>query len=755
VRTYRRGALALTALLATASTAGVVTVATTAPSYAADTSVPGTMSTASVDTSSFSIPVPAGTTPSAITAVLNQPEVVPDATVAFSVNGRPALSVPSTLYRKITIPVTAADVIADGTIGLTMTTQAAAVPGAACVPSAGSASLRKLGLTFTGTETAPTGAGDFFPRSSSGIVVQIPQDAEPTLIEAGLTAVAALSYRYGEHALVTLDTKPPTAPTATARIVSLVPGRAGEVTTTFGAEPTTGVPTLTLTGQGDAMVNAARTLSSDTLSLGGSNASDPSQQARARNTNDERTLASLGESSLSLSGYGSTTREVELRQDDFGGPVDRMDLHLEGTHTAFAAASGARLDVKVNGDLIGSTTLGEDSTFTLDAVVPAGKLRSVNDLDLTLSATAPDGSACTPASIPAAEVDVNTAVSTVTVSRGYGQVEGFQLYPQAFEGVVPVALKAPEGRQANPAINAAAIISTLQHAAGSPLEIQVMDPDDFLADNRNGLMVGALQAEADSLGAPLKLGAKRELNRADGKFEVTSQDQFSAFEAIDHDDRLVLMLGSWRPGNSAADGELARKAVGYVVSTGWADLTGDLVVADASQDAYSAESLTLAPHAEPEPEKSYARWFIAVIAVLLALLALQVVIAIRRDRRVSREEREGGPAYVEDEPADHEVDELGDVDDLAVLEDVDRDEDEDDTELEDELEEDADDDDFVLFEEREDEPQEDAEDDGEEDDAEDDEPADEEKPAPRTRPSGYRGPERRRGPRDPRSGRRP
>ena len=91
--------------------------------------------------------------------------------------------------------------------------------------------------------------------------------------------------------------------------------------------------------------------------------------------------------------------------------------------------------------------------------IPAGRLRSVNDIELTLTAVAPDGSACTPPSIPAGEVDVDTAGSTVTVTHGTGQARGFQLFPQVFEGTLPVALRSSEGRQAGAAVNAAALIA--------------------------------------------------------------------------------------------------------------------------------------------------------------------------------------------------------------------------------------------------------------------------------------------------------
>jgi hypothetical protein len=643
------------------------------PAYADVTSLPGTMSTAAQNDSTYAVHVPGGVNVRAVNGVVTMPEVVEGGTISFRVNGAVRKSVPSALYQKVRIPVDPADVIADGTIALTMTTEGPVQPGATCVPAGGVASMRKIELDYRGTELAPTTVADFFPAAAAGITVVIPEDGDAQMITAGLTAVAALAYRYDDDTPITLSLTPPPAETASAgqRVVALVAGRTGEVTTAVST--TSGIPLLTLSGSGDALVNAARSLSVDTLGLSGSDAENPSQQVKPRDTAKTRTLEDLGIDTVALSGYGSVTQRFDLRQDAFGVPISTMDVHLEGSHTAFSDASGARLDVRANGDLVGSTVLGEEARFDLDVQVPASKLRSVNSLELTLNAVAPDGSACTPPSIPPAEVDLDTGASSVTVAHGTGQAKGFQLFPQIFEGTLPIALRAAEGRQASAAINAAALVAELQRAAGSPLEIQLMQPDAFLADDRSGLMIGALSADSEALDAPLELSATRLLDRDDSTFEVTSQDPYAALESIDRNNRLVLMLGSWAPENKAAPGELARKVVDAVVNTGWDSLDGDLVIADEANPAFVAASRSLAPHQVVKEEKSYAKWFVIVIAVLLLLLALQVVIAVRRDRRLTRarddEFEDDGPAYVEDdEEPDYEIDELGDVDDLGVHE---------------------------------------------------------------------------------------
>jgi hypothetical protein len=495
--------------------------------------------------------------------------------------------------------------------------------------------MRKLELDYRGRETPPTSVAGFFPTTSAGITVVIPETADADMVTAGLTAVAALAHRY-DDAPVTLGYTVPAAETASAsqRVVALVDGPPGKVTTAVST--TSGIPMLTLTGAGDTLVDAARVLSTDVLGLSGSDPEDLSQVVKPRSTAKTRTLEDLGVDSLAITGYGSVTQQFALSQDSFGGPVSSLDLHLEGSHTAFSEAGGARLDVRVNGDLVDSAVLGEEGTFDLDAHVPSSRLRSVNDVELTLNAVAPDGSACTPPSIPPAEVDLDAGESTATVTHGAGKTQGFQLFPQVLEGTLPVALRGNEGRPGGAAINAAALIAGLQRAAGSLLEIQLMEPAAFLADDRSGLFVGALAADSEALDAPLVLSSTRLLDREDGTVELTSQDPYAVLESIDRNNRLVLMLGSWAPDDEAAPGELTRKVVDAVVNAGWEDLDGDLVVADEANPAFVAASRSLAPHQEVKEEKSYAPWFVVVISILLLLLALQVVIAIRRDRRLAR-----------------------------------------------------------------------------------------------------------------------
>jgi hypothetical protein len=623
------------------------------------------MSTTAVNTTRFDIPVPPGVVPRKITGVLTMPEIVDDGTVTFRVNGRVARTVPSTLYAKVRIPVTPADVVADGTIGLTMAAQGPAV-GGVCQPAAGDATLRKIALRYRGQEQAPTTLADFFPPASSRIDVLIAADADDDLLEAGLAAVAALSSRYTEGTDIELHSlaDAPATAVASQRVVVLTAGRPGEVTTDISVTPGVGVPVLTIAADGEDLGAAARALAltdgGDTLQL----ANDPeaegiSGELGSREPDLERSLADLDAGEVALSGYGVTSQVVRIPQDAFSSPVTELEVHLQGAHSAVLDPDRARLDVRMNGELVGSKALDDTGLLEMDFTVPAGTLRSVNELQLVLSAVTPDGLPCAAPGSPPIEVALDTQGSTLTATAGTPATGAFQQWPQVLQGSLPVAVRT-EGAQRFTAVQELAkLVGTLQQAASFPLDVQLVPADAFIADDRSGVIIGATAADATSLEAPLKLSSIRSLAGSDSSFEITSQEPYAVMEAIGPSagaDRQVLMLGGWSPGNEAAPKALTTKLVAFLVSKGWSALEGDLLLTDGTAAPFTVDSTTRAQgrpaEAEPE-ERSYAMWFVAGVALLLLLLALQVFVSIRRDRGVTKagdEEAHAAPApaYLED-----------------------------------------------------------------------------------------------------------
>lgn len=643
------------------------------PAAAEDTEVPGTMSTTAVNTSRFDVPVPPGVVPRAITAVMTMPELVDDGEVVFRVNGRVAETVDSKLYTQVRIPVTAADVIANGTIGLTMSSLGPPIADT-CRPAAGEAALRKITLVYSGQERAPTSLANFFPPASSRIYVLISADADDDLLEAGIAAVAALRSRYPDTTEIELGTleDAPRRVVASQRVVVLSAGRPGEVTTDVSTAPGSGVPVLTIAAVGEDLGAAARALA---LTTGGDSlqlANDPdaegiSGQLGSREPDLERSLADLGTGEVALSGYGVTSQVVEIPQDTFSSTVSEIAVHLQGAHSAVTDPDRARIDVRMNGELVGSKTLDDTGVLDLDFTVPAGKLRAVNELQLVLSAVTPEGLPCAAPGAPPIEVDVDTTGSTLTATAGTPETGGFQLWPQLLQGSLPVAVRT-EGPQRFAAVQELArVVGALQRAAAFPLDVQLVPADAFIADDRSGILIGATTADATSLEAPLRLSSIRLLDQADSSFQVTSQEPYAVLEAVGPTssvDRHVLMLGGWSPGGDSAPRALTTKLVKFLVTEGWPALTGDLLLTDESADPFTVDSATLqqeaTAEAEADEERSYAKWFVAGVALLLLLLAFQVIVSIRRDRKVARSDDDGDdgdagvappaapPAYLDD-----------------------------------------------------------------------------------------------------------
>ena len=360
---------------------------------------------------------------------------------------------------------------------------------------------------------------------------------------------------------------------------------------------------------------------------------------------------------MALSGYGVTSQVVDIPQDAFSSPVSEIAVHLEGAHSAVTDPDRARIDVRMNGELVGSKALDDSGVLEMDFTVPAGKLRAVNELQLVLSAVTPDGLPCAAPGAPPIEVDLDTTGSTLTATAGTGDTGGFQLWPQVLQGSLPVAVRT-EGPQRFAAVQELAkVVGALQQAAALPLDVQLVPADAFIADDRSGILVGATTADATSLEAPLKLSSIRLLDQADSSFQVTSQEPYAVLEAIGPTssvDRQVLMLGGWSPNGQTAPRALTTKLVKFLVVEGWSALTGDLLLTDESAEPFTVDSATLkqeaTAEADEDEDRSYAKWFVAGVALLLLLLAFQVVVSIRRDRKVARSDDDAEP---EDAPPPH------------------------------------------------------------------------------------------------------
>lgn len=605
---------------------------------------PGSLSTIGQRTGPLPVPVPAGVTPSAVSAVISADRVVEGASVAVLINGRVAASVPSSLYTRVSVPVGPTDVNADGALGLSLRYDGP--PGSLGCETPPAVTLRRIGLDYTGVETAPTTVAEFFPDGASRIDVRLPPEPGDDLLEAALTAVAALSARYGADTPVELSTTDVALPSATAgqRVVQLAPATEG-VTTSLTTE--SGVPALLLSGAASPLVAASAALAADTLGLADS-AETQALASRPQRRSDSltRTLGELQDGAPAPSASASGTVEVPLRPDSFGGPVSSMQVHLEGTHSAVPTGVSARLDVYVDDTLVSSTGLGADPMLDLDFDLRADLVRSGATLRATISSATALGPATTPGAVVQCspglpfELALDTAASTVTATRGTGDGPGLQLFPPVLAGRLPVAIAQDGPTRVDGAIDAARLISAVQRQADTPLDVSLVEPAELLGSDRSGLLVGADAAVSQSVGAPLTLAGTRTLDTARATFQVRSDKPFAALQAVRQEDRVLLLLGSWAPDDTVAAPNVSHRVTQRVLDDGWASLEGDVLLLEPGGGPLTVD--TGAPAVGPEPtesagpaeaageETSYLRWFALPVIVLTGLLALQLGRLLRR-----------------------------------------------------------------------------------------------------------------------------
>jgi hypothetical protein len=618
---------------AAALCAAVLCMALPAPALADELDLTQSVTTQGTATTTR-LSVPDGVTPVAVRGLLNVDDTA-DGQIRLSVHGQVVRTVPVRLSQWVRIPVSSSDLEADHTLALSVEYVPPGRDSCGAGRPPAEARLSRLSLIFTGDEVVPTSVATFLPAAASRIDVVVPGTADDFLVEAGLTAVVALSEKYPAPVPVTLTPGDQPIPRVGAgqRVVRFVQRPGGTVMSTVGVER--GIPTLTISGSGTSIVDAARALRAGALSIADAPTADGMSLRVADSDVDTRaSLADLGTERLRLSGWGQTDAYVGIPQDAFGGPIDSLEIDLVGMHTAVEGVN-ARVDVFANDILVGSTVLDDDPEFQLPVTVPPDHLRAENGLEVVLSALPEDGRCGGAATRQPVLLDIDGTRSEVTAERGAGRLGGFDLYPQVFGGDVPVALRNTSGRTIGDAVSAAALLSALQRAATHPLGVRLVSPDDLIKGSESGLLVGATYADSAELRAPLRLDGMRLIDYAEETFQVGTNRPFAVLESVAEGGRHVLLLGSWSPETDVPTEDLEAKAVRDVTRAGWRALQEDLLVATPDQESFNLASGSVLPQADRvEESRPFVWWLLGGGALVVGMLLLQLGLSSRRQRAI-------------------------------------------------------------------------------------------------------------------------
>lgn len=576
--------------------------------------------------------VPAGTTPVSLQATLTGPA---GRTAAILVGDRVALpqaEIPANGRYTARVPLTAADLTGAGVVAVSLR-QRVSDPTQVCGVEDGPVQLSAPSLVLAGQEKAPTTLAVFFPPVTPRIHVVVPARAPDDVLAAALAAVGALSRRYPTSD-VRLGTAAPRSGGIGERTV-IVNHANGAATTTV--LPAAGVPTLVVSGNGEELRQATSALDSVGVALAdGATSRGLSSYRVSAAPALTQTLAQFGAERLSLGGYGTSSGYLGISQSSFGRPVSAIALHLEGTHSAIPKDAAATLEVRWNDLLVASTDLSTTrDRFTVEATVPEAAIQAENGLRLTVHAVPVGGRCERDYQGIGFSVDIDGSSSTVTAQAGAGALTGFPRFPQTLGGALPVAARGTgDGKVAN-TVRAASVVGALQRASRTPLDVSLVDPDEFVAGARSGLLVGATERDSNVLGAPLRLSGMRLLSGSRQEGRVGTDQPFGALQAVHSGSREVLMLGGWAT-RTGAEADLIDRLTGQLAGQPWAQLSGDLYLSNPNTEPFTLSAREVYPQAQPLEERRSHMWWWAVGALLIAaLLAIRGLVARRQRREIS------------------------------------------------------------------------------------------------------------------------
>lgn len=590
----------------------------------ADTSIGQNVTVTNNSTETVNIPIPSGTTPTALTGNISGPtttnaadvlapgsvKILSGSTVIFE--GSPGTAINTKLPTLTTL---------NDILPLTIAYNVPTLKTNFCATQQQQIDLTDLKVTLSGNEVLPTTVANFFSSNVTTVIVTAPKGVGNNINAAALQTVASVQARLGQSAKVKFiyDFDTASLPTQqNVRVIKLVPGD-GPTTAKVNVE--NNVSVLTLTGSPDSLKTAANSLSSPQLAIAANDTVTELSYKDQLQTNFTLSLQDLGAQTLNLSGWGSASSFVGVSQTDFNGPVQNVVVNLKGTHTAAVEGAVVTVTTYWNDNVIGSTQLLPGSpSFNVSLPVPDSQIRPSNGLKILLASVPPNGVCTGPLKNIPMELSLDTSLSNVSAARGETILPGFDRFPQAFGNVLNTWF--PTGVEQN-MVAASYMVAALQNVNTKPFIVNIEDYSQSAQDQVAAtLVVGANLETSNTLGAPLRLTQFRTLSTPNLDFSAGSDKSYAALEAFVNDNTNFLMLGTWVPPESQVstvmlEENLARYV--YENPSGWRKLFADVLIVQQGAEPVNISSNSVIPQPEKTSEyKSVVVWYLLLIMLLIA-----------------------------------------------------------------------------------------------------------------------------------------
>ncbi|MDJ0360118.1 hypothetical protein [Rhodococcus sp. H29-C3] len=598
------------------------------------------------------VPVPPGTGPSSLNAVLTVPAWLDRGWIDVESGNRPISRI-ALAGDAPTIPVSiplAAVPVVDGAVTLDLASTL--IPDAGFCPDAADAQLRLLDarVDYTGAPSIPRTISEFLPPVLRQLTVFMPAQPNRDMISAVLTLTTSVIDYYGAQpvrVLVRPDTQlqgsQPDQIFERSVVVSENKDAAAELIFPVDQSP----PRLFVTGSGTALTDQARLITSNIADLAVTTKALAGASApRAVLAPDSTTLDDLGIGTVTGKGDATATASLTLDQARLGRSVSDVSVHLTGNYTPGVGS----ITAGVGGKTIASWSADDSGRLDEWVEIPNAELRKATTVDVSLARPTDSAAGCNTQAASTITVDGSTVVrsgpSSTPAPLGFGSL------PQALMPQFDVAMT--QETLADTA-RAVSVVTGLQRLSSRPIMPQVVSLDDALASSDPAVVIAADGALPDSLSLPLSSSgattfsiATPESTDTDASLTVDPGVPYASLQVTTTANNAALLVAS-----STGKGGRLDALLGWLDAdpSRWFGRSGDILFAVPGIEPVSLSSGDLAGDSSEVSESTEAsgsgvdRMSVTLLgiagAVFLVALVGAVVLVVRSRRSTHRRHRRG------------------------------------------------------------------------------------------------------------------
>jgi hypothetical protein len=578
-------------------------------------------------TQSLTIPVPPGLAPSTLNARVELPVGVRGGTIAVSQDDRTLarIPLPTDFDAPVSIPLDGANVV-DNAITVLVRSYLDPLDGYCLYDPTVPLRLADPSVSFTGAETPPTTVADFLPPVLRKLTLFVPPSPSRGESDAAVRMATAVVARYGKQAtdivvapLAAQDPVPPLDPFERQIIIREGPNAGVSLQGLNGVRP------LLVTGQGGALANQSRLLSSDMarLALSSKAVAGPLKNVPQLPA-DQTTLRALGQPGVTAIAL-SPQVSLAMDQTRLGRPAHNVRVNLRGSYTPPPSGIGGQLVATIGGQTIDSWPLDPSGAIDRWVQIPDNLLVRYTNLVVALNITGNTGR-CGEFQPLTLTIDGDSAVESVAAKPPVPS--GFQSLPQALLPRISVGIGADGFADT---VRAVTIMAGLQRLGALPMDTAVMSVEDAVNAKEPAVLIAAGNWTDDRISLPVASQGGGELRLTGGGSETQTVTldpaiEYGSLQTVYTGGRTVLIA------TSTDAPEQLDALLGWLNtdSRRWSKLSGDALLSVPGRDPFTVDANTSAPQENQTLRSGWpSPWWTASavgagVVVALALLTLRL-----------------------------------------------------------------------------------------------------------------------------------